>query len=243
MNLIVLTSVDSTNNYLQSLLANNPLEDGTVVMSLEQTQGRGQRGNTWQSLPGDGLYASILFLPEQFSVENQYYLNKAIACGVARFLASKVNDDVAIKWPNDLLVGDKKIGGILIENSIRGNQISSVIAGIGINLNQLSFDLNFDTQATSLRILTNKRNAPESMINELFDEIWADYQRLLKKDFRSIREEYRSLLYRRGAESKFKTDAEIFKGVLLDVDDEGAALVEVEGKQIRCFHPATRLVV
>jgi len=243
MNLIVLTSVDSTNNYLQTLLDNNPLEDGTVVISMEQTQGRGQRGNTWQSLPGDGLYASILFLPEHFSVENQYYLNKAIACGTARYIASKVDEDVKIKWPNDILIGDRKVGGILIENSIRGSHLSSVIAGIGINLNQLDFDFNFGTNATSLRIITNKRYSPESEIEALYNEVWSDYQRLLNKDFQTVNEEYRTTLYKLGEDVKFKADLEIFKGVLLDVDDEGAALVEVDGKPMRCIHPHTRIVV
>lgn len=243
MNLIVLTSVDSTNNYLQTLLGNNPLEEGTVVISLEQTHGRGQRGNTWQSLPGDGLYASILFLPQQFSVENQYYLNKAIACGTARYIASKVDQDVRIKWPNDILIGDKKVGGILIENGVRGNQLSSVIAGIGINLNQLDFDLNFATGATSLRIVTNKRYSPENEIVELFKEVWTDYQRLLEKGFQAVNNEYKSLLYQQGAEVKFTSDGEIFKGILLDVDDEGAAVVEVDGKPMRCVHPHTRMVV
>lgn len=243
MNLIVLTSVDSTNNYLQALLENNPLEEGTVVISLEQTKGRGQRGNTWQSLPGDGLYASILFLPEQFSVENQYYLNKAIACGTAKYISSKVDDDVKIKWPNDILIGDRKVGGILIENSIRGNHLSSVIAGIGINLNQLDFDFNFGTNATSLRIISNKRYSPENEISELFKEIWTDYQRLLMKEFESVNEEYRILLYKNGEEAKFKADQEVFKGILLDVDDEGAALVEVDGKRMRCIHPHTQLLV
>jgi BirA family transcriptional regulator, biotin operon repressor / biotin---[acetyl-CoA-carboxylase] ligase len=243
MNLIVLTSVDSTNNYLQTLLDNNPLEDGTVVVSMEQTQGRGQRGNTWQSLPGDGLYASILFLPKHFSVENQYYLNKAIACGTAKYVSSKVDDDVKIKWPNDILIGDRKVGGILIENSIRGNHLSSVIAGIGINLNQLDFDFNFGTNATSLRIISNKRYSPENEISELFKEIWTDYQRLLMKEFESVNEEYRILLYKNGEEAKFKADQEVFKGILLDVDDEGAALVEVDGKRMRCIHPHTQLLV
>lgn len=243
MNLIVLTSVDSTNNYLQRLLASKPLEEKTVVISLEQTHGRGQRGNTWQSLPGDGLYASILFLPQQFSVENQYFLNKAIACGTARYIASKVNEDVRIKWPNDILIGDKKVGGILIENSIRGNQLSSVIAGIGINFNQLDFDLNFTTGATSLRMVTHKRYAPENEIVDLTEEVWTDYQRLLGNGSQAVKEEYKRLLYRQGAEVKCISAGDIFTGILLDVDDQGAALVEVAGERVRCIHPSTRMVV
>ena len=243
MNLIVLSSVDSTNNYLQTLLDNNSLEEGTVVISLEQTMGRGQRGNSWQSLPEDGLYASILFLPPNFSVENQYYLNKAIACGTARYIASTVNDDVKIKWPNDILIGDKKVAGILIENSIRGNQISSVIAGIGINLNQLHFDFNYATQATSLRMATQKRFDPEKEIVKLFKEVWIDYQRLLNGKCQKVVEEYRTQLYKSGEEAKFKGDLETLKGILMDVDNEGAAIVQVDGKPIRCIHPNIRMIV
>ncbi|MBK9638115.1 MAG: biotin--[acetyl-CoA-carboxylase] ligase [Bacteroidetes bacterium] len=243
MNLIVLSSVDSTNNYLQTLLDNNSLEEGTVVISLEQTKGRGQRGNSWQSLPGDGLYASILFLPQNFSVENQYFLNKAIACGTARYIASKVNDDVKIKWPNDILIGDKKVAGILIENSIRGNQIASVTAGIGINLNQLHFDFNYGTPGTSLRISSNKRYEPELEVVKLFDEIWSDYQQLLNGKYDLIAEDYQKLLYKAGEESKFISDQEFSKGILVEVDKEGAAIIEVDGKRLRCLHPQTRMIV
>ncbi|MFN0189834.1 MAG: biotin--[acetyl-CoA-carboxylase] ligase [Bacteroidia bacterium] len=243
MNLIVLSSVDSTNNYLQTLFDNNLLDEGTVVISLEQTKGRGQRGNSWQSLPGDGLYASILFLPPNFSVENQYYLNKAIACGTARYIASKVNDDVKIKWPNDILIGDKKVAGILIENSIRGSFLSSSIAGIGINLNQLHFDFNYETAATSLRMEAQKRFDPEKEIIELFKEVWFEYQLLLNDGRMKVEEDYRTLLYKGGIEAKFKSDQETFKGILLDVDNEGVAIVEVDGKPIRCIHPNIRMVV
>ncbi len=243
MNLIVLSSVDSTNNYLQTLFDNNSLEEGTVVISQEQTMGRGQRGNSWQSLPGDGLYASILFLPSNFSVENQYYLNKAIACGTARYIASAVNDDVKIKWPNDILIGDKKVAGILIENSIRGNLISSVIAGIGINLNQLHFDFNYGTPGTSLRIASNHRYDPELEIAKLFKEIWFDYQQLMKGDYDLIAKDYQKLLYKAGEESKFISNEEFFVGILVEVDKEGAAIIEVNGKQKRCIHPQTRMIV
>lgn len=243
MNLIVLSSVDSTNNYLQTLFDNNSLDEGTVVISLEQTKGRGQRGNSWQSLPGDGLYASILFLPPNFSVENQYYLNKAIACGTARYIASKVNDDVKIKWPNDILIGDKKVAGILIENSIRGSFLSSCIAGIGINLNQLHFDFNYLTPGTSLRISSNNRYDPELEITKLFNEIWSDYQLLLKGKYDLVAEDYQKLLYKVGEESRFISDQEFSKGILIEVDKEGAAIIEVDGKRLRCIHPQTRMIV
>ena len=86
MNLIVLTSVDSTNNYLQQLLEKEMAMEGTVVVALEQTMGRGQRGKSWDSRPGMGLYASILFQPRNWTVEKQFIMNKTIAGGVAAYL-------------------------------------------------------------------------------------------------------------------------------------------------------------
>lgn len=240
MNLIVLPSVDSTNNYLQALLNNNPIEEGTVVLGLEQTKGRGQRGNSWLSLPADGLYASILFLPANFPVENQYLLNKAIACGTARYIESKTSEEVKIKWPNDIMINGKKVAGILIENNIRGNHVSAIIAGIGINLNQSSFEADFNTPPTSLRMVSHLKYHPEEEVGHLFQSIWSDYQRLLKNDGPAIKEDYRRYLFLRGEASRFEAGNESFIGVLLDVDENGAALIEVDGDMRRCFHPHTR---
>jgi len=243
MNLIVLPSVDSTNNYLQDLCNNNQVPDGTMVVSMEQTQGRGQRGNNWRSLPGDGLYASILLLPPNFSVEKQYLLNKAIASATARYIESKITEDVKIKWPNDILIQRRKIAGILIENNLRGSLISSSIVGIGINLNQLQFDMDFETPATSLRIESGKRYLPETEAKLLFNCVWSDYQSLLNGNKEEINTNYREHLFGLGSISSFKNTNESFKASLLDVNDEGAAILEVDGKVIQVKHPNTRIVV
>ena len=110
-------------------------------------------------------------------------------------------------------------------------------------MKQLNFDFNYGTPGTSLRIASNHRYDPELEVAKLFNEIWSDYQQLLKGNYDSIAEDYQNLLYKVGEESKFMSDQEIFKGILVEVDKEGAAIIEVDGKQKRCIHPQTRMIV
>ena len=240
MNLIVLTSVDSTNNYLQQLLEKEMAVEGTLVVALEQTMGRGQRGKSWDSRPGMGLYASILFQPQNWTVEKQFIMNKTIAVGVAAYLESKTDHDVQIKWPNDVLIDGSKVAGILVENSIRGNYISAVIAGIGINLNQPEFQQQFETPATSLRLITGNTYDVEAEAVELFRFVWNAYSQLNAGERETLENQYAHRLYRRGERAAFTRGQGIFFGVLESVDDFGQAIILEEGRPVKCSHPLTR---
>ncbi len=240
MNLITLTSVDSTNNYLQQLCEKQLAEEGTVVLSLEQISGKGQRGKSWESQAGMGLYASILLKPQKWPVEKQYVLSKAMAVGAAEYLASKTSEKVHIKWPNDLLINGKKVAGILIENSIRGQLVSSVIAGFGINLNQSSFHESFDTPAASLRMYTGELYRAEAEVTELFRSVWKAYRQLMTGENELIQENYNHFLYKRGERASFIKGEGVFFGTLKEVDDDGLAIIEENGRVIKAHHPATR---
>ncbi|MEN9332308.1 MAG: hypothetical protein RLZZ94_1398 [Bacteroidota bacterium] len=132
MRLFPLILVDSTNTYAHQLISEGLSEDALIYCG-EQTAGRGQRGNTW------------------VSNRDQFVFNMIIAVAVSSYLESKGIENVKIKWPNDILVNNKKIAGLLIENSLKGDKISSSIVGIGLNLNQEWKDENFETASTSLR--------------------------------------------------------------------------------------------
>ncbi len=240
MNLILLTSVDSTNNYLQELSEKGLAEEGTIVLSLEQSKGKGQRGSDWESKPGFGLYVSILLKPKDWAVEKQYILNKAVAVGVAWYIDSKTDKDVRIKWPNDILIAEKKVAGILIENVIRGEMVSSVVAGIGINLNQNDFTREFETPATSLKIVTGKNFDPETEAVELFREVWKAYCQIIAGESETMEEHYSHYLFKRGERALFIKGEGLFYGVLKSVDSSGAALIEENGRTIRATHPGTR---
>jgi BirA family biotin operon repressor/biotin-[acetyl-CoA-carboxylase] ligase len=162
--LITLDETASTNSFLQLYMRENEaVAEGLVVSAKHQTGGRGQRGNTWQATPNMNLLVSILFKPTFIKPTEQFYFNAAIALGVHQYIKSKLpNNDVKIKWPNDILVDGQKIAGILIENQLSGSTISTSIVGIGVNINELNFEHLY--KATSLHAITN---APYSLSKEL----------------------------------------------------------------------------
>jgi len=139
-NLVTLTEVDSTNNFLKQTLANStPLTEGTVIMAESQYAGRGQQQNKWHSEPGKNLTISILLKPAFLPVTQQFNLNLAISVGIINALIPVLGTGVKIKWPNDVYFNDKKLGGVLIENIIQGQIIKNSIVGIGLNVNQTEF--------------------------------------------------------------------------------------------------------
>lgn len=130
--------LDSTNSYLASIAPDSP--HGTVVRADSQTAGRGQRGNSWESDPGANILMSVLLRPHGIRPADQFAISQAVALAIVKVLTPLIpSGDVKVKWPNDIYVADGKICGILIENVVTASEIVSSIAGIGINVNQLTF--------------------------------------------------------------------------------------------------------
>jgi BirA family biotin operon repressor/biotin-[acetyl-CoA-carboxylase] ligase len=189
-NYINLPEVGSTNTWLRENLASLP--HATVVTATNQTAGRGQRGNSWESAPGKNLTFSLLLRPEGFPAANQFYISEAVALGIAGVLQEMLPDrDVAVKWPNDIYVGDKKICGILIENSLMGTDISHSIAGIGINVNQQQF-LSDAPNPVSLYQLTECEYPLEPLLHDVVGNIL----NLLNEDPEKLHQAYLDTLYR-----------------------------------------------
>ncbi|MDE5800121.1 MAG: biotin--[acetyl-CoA-carboxylase] ligase [Paramuribaculum sp.] len=138
MKIIQLDSVDSTNTYISVHCADMP--DGTAVVARAQNAGRGQRGNTWEAAPGLNVTLSVLLRPERLPVASAFLLSEAVSVAIAGALDAFLSPGaVQLKWPNDLYVGDCKLGGILIENSLAGTDVARTIVGVGINVNQTRF--------------------------------------------------------------------------------------------------------
>ncbi len=135
-----LDSVDSTNNWLKANADGRP--NGFAVTARSQVAGRGQRGNSWESAPGRNVTMSMLLRPDRVDAARQFVISEAVALGVVdtlrHFLGSEASA-VAVKWPNDIYWNDKKICGILIENVLRGREITQSVAGMGLNVNQTEF--------------------------------------------------------------------------------------------------------
>ena len=139
MNIITLPEVSSTNTRMRETMSDAP--SGTVLAARSQTAGRGQRGNSWEAEPGCNLTFSVLLRPQGIEAATQYAVSEAVAVAVTDELRTLVPypDDIAIKWPNDIYYGDRKICGILIENTLSGKTIERSIAGVGLNVNQRVF--------------------------------------------------------------------------------------------------------
>jgi len=149
--IIYLKECQSTNDVLAELSKQATVFEGAIVITDHQLGGRGQRGNVWEANPGDNLTLSLLYKPFFVQVQFPFGLNIAVSLGIFDVLNEYLPQKVKIKWPNDMIVSvngvDKKICGILMENTIKKNQFENAIIGIGINVNQTNFK---ESKATSL---------------------------------------------------------------------------------------------
>ncbi|MCK3682577.1 biotin--[acetyl-CoA-carboxylase] ligase [Maribellus sp. YY47] len=129
--------VDSTNNYAKQLVSDGT-ENGTVVLAQFQSRGKGQPGNFWESVAEKNLLTSVILYPVFLEAARQFLISKIVSLSLLDLLNTEV-ENVSIKWPNDIYIGNRKVAGILIENSIKGSKLDWSIIGIGLNLNQLEF--------------------------------------------------------------------------------------------------------
>ena len=230
--IIELETVDSTNNYAANLLRESILPEGTVITAQTQTNGRGQRGATWESRPGENLIMSLILFPKMLTSRNQFYLSKAISLAIREFIENEIEKDVHIKWPNDIMVNDKKIAGILIETNWQEMRIQSAIAGIGINLNQKAFD---NPRATSCALQSKKYHQEKTSLNKVLDLIEKNYIRLHNGKWMDIDNEYHRHLYRIGQETEFKYKGEPILASIKGVDTGGSLLILTkDGLDIKC---------
>ncbi len=195
MDIIELQSAASTNFYLAGIADKS--RHGTVVAAHEQTAGRGQRGNSWEAAPGENITMSVLLRPKHIAPARQFEISQAVSVAIVSFLRRYLpGETVAVKWPNDIYVGDRKICGILIENSLAGARLEYSIVGIGLNVNQERF-LSDAPNPCSITNFTGRRYDLPSMVRELAGEIFARVAEVdtVEPDL-SIPAEYRGMLWR-----------------------------------------------
>tara|TARA_B100000900_G_scaffold285120_1_gene244349 strand:+ start:4484 stop:5227 length:744 start_codon:yes stop_codon:yes gene_type:complete len=217
-NLLKFSFLSSTNDCCWELLSDKSLPDGTVVWSPLQTQGKGQRGKSWLSEEGKSLSFSIVFKPK-VNVSEQYFLNKAISLGVCEgvaFLGVKSK----IKWPNDIYVGNKKLAGILIENSLRGRLLQDVIVGVGVNINQEEFP-KYLPNPVSLKQVLQQTFDIEVVLKEFCYYIEKRYMQFMAGHFEKIDADYHNVLYRHQQMQTFQVGNERFEAQIVAVDKAG----------------------
>lgn len=231
--IIYLKSVDSTNNYLKKKLLDKNPDDGLLVFVDKQVSGRGQRENSWESEAGKNLLLSFIVYPTFIKADKQFILSKAISLAIADFI-SQYADNVSIKWPNDIYVSNQKIAGVLIENTIKGSEISSSIIGIGININQISFS-NKIPKPVSLTMLTKKKYSINELLNILIGKINIWYNKLLLGEIKSIDNLYAKKLFRLEQMHNYIIDGATIKAKITGVDKDGKLMIKTESDEIKSF--------
>ncbi len=228
---VFLPETDSTNHQLQMLLKSGPVKEGFTVSTAYQHTGRGQMGKFWHSMPGQNILMSFVLYPTSIKADEQFYLSMAISLGVYDFLTEMVSG-VSIKWPNDIMVGNEKICGVLIQNTLSGENISNSIIGLGLNVNQIDFvpELSF---ATSLKKLTAKEyNLPACQLR-LTDSIDERYKQLKSRQFELLKANYTQHLFEIMQPHNFLIESQVIRGTIKGVDKYGCLLLEIEGNVLK----------
>lgn len=230
-NLITLATTPSTNDYLKKELAKStPVPEGTVIMAVEQSAGKGQKGAVWVSERGMNLTCSILLKPTFLNPVDQFSLTVMVSLAIVDFLAPWTKGhEVSVKWPNDIYVGNRKIGGILIENVMQGRHWKYAILGIGLNINQTVFPNPFRHRATSLRLLTGDVPGPAELLPALCASIEKYYEALRRGEKEQQAHHYKQLLYRLDEEAAYLVDGVQVWGKIRGVGPQGRLLVDFGG--------------
>lgn len=234
-NRVFLPETHSTNSYAIELLKNVKAIEGTVVYTHKQTQGKGQRGNSWIAEPERNATFSLILKPAFLNSKNAFYLSKMTALALYDVLTEILNDsqfDIKIKWPNDILVNRKKIAGVLIENSMNETLHWSVV-GIGLNVNQENFgDLK---TATSLKLLNTIDYSVESVMDVLFIHLEKWYLKLKKGDLNAIDDAYRDQLFGIDSECEFEQNGSRFTAQVEDVNETGLLILKLKDGSLKTF--------
>lgn len=206
--------------------ARNPLyREGDVVIAERQTAGRGQRGHTWESAEGQNITFSLILEPTFLPVNEQFLLSEVLALALVDTLV-EYGIEAKIKWTNDIYVGDKKIVGMLIENSLDGGCLARTIAGIGLNINQTEFDPLLPNP-TSMALLAGRKFDREEVLNRLMDNIFSLYEALRRGQKEMLQDRYRSTMYCLDERYTYAlADGTIFEGVIRGVRPSGELMIE-----------------
>ncbi len=228
---IHLKKVGSTNDFgLQNI---DWLKDKTVIFADLQTKGKGRNERTWLS-EKNNLFVSLLLKPE-YDIKKRNTLNSLIhysAVVLARVLDKKYSIKPKIKWPNDILVGGKKIAGILVESVVQGDCLQGVIVGIGVNLNCSQNQLEkIDKPATSLNLLLKKEISRDKFLEHLVGEFFSQYAELLENGFKLIKNEYISYNMFLDKNIEAVIFNQTYQGIAKKVDDAGCLVMDCMGKR------------
>ena len=224
-NILILDSVDSTNNYAMGLIQNREIVNEIAIFAREQTLGKGRRGKQWESNKGENIMMSVTAQMQWLPVSRQFELSVAVALSCFDFFEKYVVPNLFIKWPNDIFINDSKAGGILIENIIKGKIWQWSVIGMGLNINQEHFDESSFT-ATSLKKETGKDFEVIKLAEELYESVLKRIEGLKSGNFNKMLEEYNQHLYARDKWVKLKKGNQVFETKIISVSSSGELITK-----------------
>ena len=229
---IYIPTTQSTNIFLKEKVKTETLPEFFAVRTAFQTSGKGQVGNSWEAQRGKNLLFSVLLKPHHIPIQEQFIISQLVSVAIVRVMQNH-NVECSIKWPNDIYVGDKKLGGILIENSLRGSLIDYSIIGIGLNINQLEFKSDAPNPVSTFNILDKKIS-----LKSLFLEIIAQLKLLYSEtDTVKIKSEYLQYLYRKNGFFTFKIpNSDQFEAEIHAIGNDGQLWLKKHNGEILGFY-------
>jgi len=233
MYLVKLDATTSTNTYLRQLSKNIETPNWTVVSAEYQSLGRGLTEAKWVSDEGKNLLCSTLIKFDNLKITNSFYLSCAISIGVHRGLSKYKLSELNIKWPNDIMSGSFKLGGILIENNLKNDRISRSIVGLGLNINQNSFPVDLQ-HARSMKQLKNIEFDRYEILKNIIGSIKEMIDLLTDNEFDILHKRYESILYKKGKVQMFEevVSEQKFAGKIIGVSSSGMLQVQKENGSI-----------
>ena len=228
MNIVKLDAISSTNSYLKELGRDLALKEDLLVWTEKQTAGRGQMGSGWESEDHKNLTFSVYKRVKVMPINQQFLITMATSLAIMEVLKEEGIANLAVKWPNDILAGNGKLCGILIESVIRRGRLHAVIIGIGLNVNQEQFM--YAPRAASMAMETGKTHDLENLLHRLIEQFYKYVDLITNGDFKALRAQYLDNLfkYKRPAAFKDCLGGEIFSGMITGINEQGNLLVEKE---------------
>jgi len=229
-------AVEST-NLLAIEMAQQGASEGTVILAEQQLSGRGRGNRSWHSPAGVGVYCSIVLRPKTAPSKGQLITLMA-SVSIVKAITLKTGLLPRVKWPNDILINDRKVAGILLESRVSGGQMDYAVIGFGINVNNDSVDLpeNIRGRASSLLMELKKPVDRGTLVMEIFSELERIYDRFQREDFPVILEQYRHYSSTLGQRVRIWQKDEATEGVAVDLTEDGGLLLKVEGSEQIVVH-------
>ncbi|TMW73570.1 biotin--[acetyl-CoA-carboxylase] ligase [Alteribacter natronophilus] len=218
-------------------LASEQAGEGTLVLSDEQTKGKGRLGREWHSPPGTGIWMSLILRPD-IEVRNAPQLTLLTAVAVVRGIKQSVGLEPEIKWPNDILFNGKKAAGILTEMQAEPDRVHAIIVGLGLNVNQDFFPPELEHIATSLRMEKGKKVGRSDVLQAILEEWDWLYSLFLKEGFAAIKPLWEAHALTMGREISARTPKETLKGIAVGIDEAGVLLLRTKDGKLHHIYSA-----